>query len=111
MKGLKGKDSDAGIEIDTPMAYTRIEFLETHVFTRQIIGLLSDDSYAELQRELIRNPKKGNLIVGGGGIRKLRWSLENNRGKSGGIRKYTSTKSCVTSFSCSLRIRRMSQMI
>ena len=86
MKGLKGKDSDAGIEIDTPMAYTRIEFLETHVFTRQIRGLLSDDSYAELQRELIRNPKKGNLIVGGGGIRKLRWSLENNRGKSGGIR-------------------------
>ena len=82
----KGKETIADIDLNTPLAYNSIEFLETHVFTRQITGLLSDDAYAELQRELIRNPKKGKLIVGGGGIRKLRWSLENNRGKSGGIR-------------------------
>ena len=74
------------IDISTPVAYINLEFIETSVFTRQIMSLLSDISYAELQKELIRNPKKGNLIVGGGGIRKIRWNGDNNRGKSGGIR-------------------------
>ncbi len=74
------------IDISTPVTYINLEFIETSVFTRQIMSLLSDISYAELQKELIRNPKKGNLIVGGGGIRKIRWNGDNNRGKSGGIR-------------------------
>ena len=74
------------IDISTPVAYINLEFIETSVFTRQIMSLLSDISYAELQKELIRNPKKGNLIVGGGGIRKIRCNGDNNRGKSGGIR-------------------------
>lgn len=64
----KEKETSTDIDLNTPMTYNSIEFLETHIFTRQITGLLSDDAYAELQRELIRNPKKGKLIVGGGRI-------------------------------------------
>ena len=63
-----------------------MEFIETPLFTKQITGLLPDDSYAKLQQELIENPKKGDLVVGGGGIRKIRWSLGNGHGKSGGMR-------------------------
>ena len=74
------------VDTNTPMAYHNLEFIETSVFTKQISELLSDDSYVELQKELIENPKKGTLIVSGGGIRKLRWGLDNLRGKSGGIR-------------------------
>ena len=46
---------------------------------------LSDDSYAELQAELIANPEKGAVIRGSGGVRKIRWAAE-GRGKSGGFR-------------------------
>ena len=63
-----------------------MEFIETPTFTRQITHLLSDDSYSALQQELTRHPKKGTLIVGGGGIRKIRWDLNNGQGKSSGIR-------------------------
>ena len=70
----------------TPVAYYNLEFIETSIFTRQISSLISDNSYAEMQEELIRNAKKGNLIVGGGGIRKMRWGYDNHRGKRGGIR-------------------------
>lgn len=31
------------------------------------------------------NPKDGKIIVGSGGVRKLRWGLS-NKGKSGGVR-------------------------
>ncbi|MBR5099015.1 MAG: type II toxin-antitoxin system RelE/ParE family toxin [Spirochaetales bacterium] len=75
-----------GIDISTPVAYHNLEFIETSIFTRQISSLVSDNSYSELQEELIRNPKKGDLIVGGGGIRKIRWGYDNHRGKSSGIR-------------------------
>jgi len=62
-----------------------MEFIETPIFTKQIIALLDDESYKEFQNELLQNPKLGNVIKGGGGIRKIRWSLP-NKGKSGGIR-------------------------
>ena len=60
-------------------------FVETPTFTRQILTLLSDDEYARLQEELASDPDRGDLIRGGGGIRKLRWAAH-RRGKSGGIR-------------------------
>ncbi len=63
-----------------------MEFIETPTFMKQITSLMSDDTYKDLQAELIRNPEKGSLIVGGGGIRKIRWSLDDGRGKSGGVR-------------------------
>lgn len=63
-----------------------LEFIETPTFTRLINELLDDDNYSRLQTELVRNPEKGVLIRGGGGIRKIRWSLGKGQGKSSGVR-------------------------
>lgn len=68
----------------TPMADTLV-FIETSVFTRQIIDLLSDTEYQALQADLMDNPARGDLIKGGGGIRKVRFAAK-GKGKSGGIR-------------------------
>ena len=70
-----------------PVAYnmTSLEFIETPVFTRQILQLMSDDEYTSLQQELLDDPEKGALIKAGGGIRKMRFGLE-GQGKSGGVR-------------------------
>jgi len=46
-------------------------FVETPTFTRQILTLLSDDEYTKLQEELASTPDCGDLVRGGGGIRKL----------------------------------------
>ncbi|WP_394061209.1 type II toxin-antitoxin system RelE/ParE family toxin [Alcaligenes sp. WGS1538] len=60
-------------------------FLETSIFTRQITALLSDDEYRRLQHALLENPAKGDVIPGGGGIRKVRFPRAGT-GKSGGLR-------------------------
>jgi hypothetical protein len=57
-----------------------VQFVETPTFTRQIVTLLSDDEYTTLQEELAPDPDRGDLIRGGGGIRKLRWAAQ-GRGK------------------------------
>ena len=62
-----------------------MEFIETTVFTRAILALLSDDEYRLLQTELMENPERGDLIRQGGGIRKVRFAAQ-GKGKSGGIR-------------------------
>jgi hypothetical protein len=62
-----------------------MEFIETPTFTRLIAGLLTDDEYAALQSVLVHNPEQGDMIKGGGGIRKLRHGLA-GVGKSGGVR-------------------------
>lgn len=62
-----------------------IEFIETSIFTRQIKELASDDELRELQAELIANPTTGALIVGTGGLRKVRLAT-GGKGKSGGSR-------------------------
>lgn len=62
-----------------------MEFIETPIFTRTVTALLSDDEYRELQNELVEDPARGDLIKGGGGIRKLRYAIK-GCGKSGGIR-------------------------
>jgi hypothetical protein len=59
--------------------------VETTVFTRQIIKLISDEDYSELQKELITNPRLGKVMPGGGGIRKVRWASKGH-GKRGGAR-------------------------
>lgn len=46
---------------------------------------MPDDEFRELQNFLINKPNAGTLIQGTGGLRKLRWSLD-NKGKRGGIR-------------------------
>ena len=62
-----------------------MEFIETATFTRLLADLLTDDEYADLQNVLVENPERGDIIKGGGGIRKLRVALP-GRGKSGGVR-------------------------
>jgi hypothetical protein len=62
-----------------------MEFIETPVFTRQILELLTDDEYRGLQLSLWERPDQGDLIKGGGGIRKIRVAAK-DKGKSGGIR-------------------------
>lgn len=62
-----------------------MEFIETATFTRLLTNLLTDDEYAGLQNVLMEKPERGDIIKGGGGIRKLRHALP-GRGKSGGVR-------------------------
>ncbi len=60
-------------------------FIETKLFTQLVKEYLSDDEYRELQQYLMKNPEIGNIIRGGGGVRKVRWGKE-GKGKSGGVR-------------------------
>lgn len=62
-----------------------MEFIETPVFTKLVLDLLDDEEYRELQNVLLLDPAYGDLIRGGGGIRKMRFAIE-GRGKSGGVR-------------------------
>lgn len=62
-----------------------MEIAETSAFTKEIMKILSDDEYRDLQQFLVEHPKAGNVIKGSGGLRKLRWHAK-TRGKSGGIR-------------------------
>ena len=60
-------------------------FNELSNFTKQVIKLLDDESYAQLQIELYHRPELGKLIKGSKGLRKVRWAAK-GRGKSGGVR-------------------------
>lgn len=61
-------------------------FIETPSFTKKWYALgFNDDDLAELQQFLITNPEAGTLMVGTGGLRKLRYAFK-GRGKSGGAR-------------------------
>jgi hypothetical protein len=60
-------------------------FIEAILFTKYLSSYLEDEDYRELQEFLIEQPDAGTLIQGTGGLRKLRWSLD-NKGKRGGIR-------------------------
>ncbi len=62
-----------------------MRFVETPVFTRDVHGLMPDDEYRALQLALLLRPEQGVVILGGGGLRKLRWGLK-ERGKRGGVR-------------------------
>jgi len=60
-------------------------FIETPTFTQMITEIMHDEEYLGLQNLLSENPERGDLIKGGGGLRKIRYALQ-GRGKSGGIR-------------------------
>ncbi len=49
---------------------------ETSVFTRRLLELLSDEEHRKLQTALVNRPDSGALIVGSGGLRKVRWALK-----------------------------------
>ena len=59
--------------------------IETSVFTRRVIEILTDDEYRELQEFVAAHPDAGDTIPGSHGLRKLRWRTS-GRGKRGGAR-------------------------
>ena len=61
-------------------------FIEVPLFSKRWkeIGLEDSDLFA-LQKMLLKNPQSGPLMEGTGGIRKVRFPLE-NCGKSGSVR-------------------------
>jgi mRNA-degrading endonuclease RelE of RelBE toxin-antitoxin system len=68
------------------MAYTAIMiFIETSIFTEEILRLMSDEDYRMLQAALMLRPDAGSLIRGSGGLRKIQWNLP-GRGKRGSLR-------------------------
>jgi len=62
-----------------------VVFVETSVFTKRVVQLLSDEQLRSLQNHLLEHPDAGDVIAGSGGLRKLRWKT-GNRGKRGGVR-------------------------
>ncbi len=60
-------------------------FIETSVFTRQALAFLTDDELRKLQLSLAEEPESGSVIRGGGGLRKIRWTIT-GQGKRGGVR-------------------------
>lgn len=68
----------------TYIAYSTT-FVELPGFTELVTELLSDDEYRMVQLELVQNPRKGSVIRGTGGARKLRVRV-GQRGKRGGLR-------------------------
>ena len=62
-----------------------MQFIETSIFTRQVMALLKDDEYREMQIALAVHPESGAIIPRSGGLRKIRWSMT-GRGKRGGVR-------------------------
>jgi hypothetical protein len=62
-----------------------VVFVETPTFTRRVLSLLDDESYADLQWHLAKRPDAGAIIRGSGGMRKIRWAAS-GRGKRGGAR-------------------------
>jgi mRNA-degrading endonuclease RelE of RelBE toxin-antitoxin system len=75
------------IEISTQFEYhlSEMVFLETRVFIKLIDSFLSDERRFEMLDFLAQQPDAGELIRGGGGSRKVRWTLS-GKGKSGGLR-------------------------
>lgn len=65
----------------------RAVFVELPAFSRHRAEHLDDASYRELQHWLMRQPELGDVIVGTGGLRKIRFADERrHRGKRGGLR-------------------------
>jgi len=62
-----------------------MEIVETSIFTRRVLELLSDEAYRDLQSTLVIRPEAGAVMPGSGGLRKLRWA-GSGRGKRGGVR-------------------------
>ena len=62
-----------------------VTFYETKNFHKKAEKLLGEELLSELKLYLAANPKAGDVIPSGGGVRKLRWALP-NKGKRGGAR-------------------------
>ena len=61
---------------------------ETRAFIRTMEGIWAEGERAEFIGWIAANPMAGDIIVGSGGLRKVRWSRQ-GRGKRGGVRIIT----------------------
>ena len=59
--------------------------VETASYLASAKGLLSDEDRRAVIDMIASDPTSGDLIVGGGGVRKVRFAI-GNKGKSGGAR-------------------------
>ena len=79
-------------ELGLPLGgiYYIVVYIESRVFTarlRQLAGTSAPDVLDAIQTDLIKNPNRGDLVKGLGGIRKARCSNpERGKGKRGGFR-------------------------
>ena len=55
-------------------------FIETSIFTEDVLSLLTDDEYTDFQQFLANNPLAGDVIQQTGGLRKVR-SVSGGKGK------------------------------
>ena len=62
-----------------------VEFVFLPSFERSAAGLLSEEDIRELEQTLLREPRKGAVMRGTGGVRKVRAATE-GRGQSGSTR-------------------------
>jgi hypothetical protein len=60
-------------------------FAEMLAFVKSTQDIFNDEDIRALQNHLLENPESGVVIMGTGGVRKLRWAAK-NKGKSGGVR-------------------------
>ena len=74
------------ITIVNCLCLSMITIVELASFKKAVKKLLSEESIDNLKLFLSENPTAGDMIKGTGGLRKIRWSLDNNKGKSGGSR-------------------------
>ena len=68
--------------------YSIMRIIETPTFTKRVEEILSEEEYRLFQIKLIGDPEAGNIVKGGGGIRKIRWS-GSGRGKEVDLVSYT----------------------
>ena len=65
----------------------RKAFIEFTEFTAWVKSYLTDDGLAAMQRELLADPERGDVIPGCGGLRKIRVAdPRRGKGKRGGAR-------------------------
>ncbi len=62
--------------------------IETHAYLRTTAAFWSDEERAEFVSFIAADPLVGDVIVGSGGLRKVRWAAS-GRGKRGGARIIT----------------------
>jgi len=60
--------------------------VETPEFIKQAKKCMDDISRSGFVDFIAGNPKAGEVIVGTGGARKVRWTGDSNQGKRGGVR-------------------------
>lgn len=60
--------------------------VETEEYQKRAKECMDKESQEAFIAYIAANPLKGDLIVGTGGARKIRWTADNNQGKRGGSR-------------------------